>query len=104
MGGRGTLAGTRAGKCAVEATIGFHVGSTEVIQVCGLNMWITMWVTSGETGDKRWATTAQRGGVHSGPSAIPCERTAPVRKKRAMNWGEADFPSLHSPYDYDVLT
>ena len=83
---------------------GFHCRSTEVIQVCGLNVWITMWVTSGETGDKRWATTGQRDAVHIEAAGIHSAPTRAVRKKWAMSWEDADFPSLHSPYDYDVLT
>jgi len=83
---------------------GFHRRSTEVIQVCGFKLWTTMWVTSGETGDKRCGNTGQPVDIHNAQPGIHCEHTVPVHKKQLVSWEKGVFPSFHSPYDYDFLT
>ncbi|MBO0819912.1 MAG: hypothetical protein J2P26_03575, partial [Nocardiopsaceae bacterium] len=75
-----------------------------VIQICGLDVWITLWVASGETGDNRWTATGQPDDVHIAPAEIPRERTGPVGKKSAASWDNDVFPSFHSAYDFDFLT
>ena len=66
-------------------------------------MWITLWETSGETGDNQWTAVGQRESMHRGPSPIPVEHTGAVHKKSALNWANDVAHSLHRPYDYDVL-
>jgi len=66
-------------------------------------VWITLWDTGGETGDNRWVTAEQLGDFHRGRCSVHFRRTPPVQKKWAANWENNGFPSLHRPYDYDVL-
>jgi hypothetical protein len=43
-------------------------------------MWITMWETSGKTGDNQWTTVEQLKNTHRGPGEIPIGYTGAVYK------------------------
>jgi hypothetical protein len=57
----------------------------------------------GKPEDDRWTTWENSGVIHTHPSSVHNERTAPVHKRGAGNWAYSVFPRIHSPYYYYVL-